>query len=311
MKSFKFFLSSLFVLGSVGMWTGDSKTVDYTFGKVQYMSVDEIHPGQDRLSFLNVNKKVGKALTKGWAKVKGKGSEESTDYLKEGWTPKEFLGKYTLKFDGGKSSLRKKDALPVIKVPALAGPGGSKKYVLIDGHHGFAANLRLGGTTVPIKVVTNPEFDYSKDTPSEFWKKAEKDGLVYPYKMGGAYQLPPYTFDKLVNDPNRYFFAVTSLKCSGPGGTITQSPSNPLWFKSGKGIPYIEFKGADAMYKANMTYDDKGSGKNPSVDYVNKVRTLLLTDKKVQVPGLKVVKDGSKVPSGNAACSDTSFYTTT
>lgn len=225
-----------------------------------YVAIDKIHPGQLRYSSKNVEQKVSDALKKGYA-------------IKQG-------NKFILKFNNGTSALPAASALPVIKGPF-------ENYVLADGHHDVISNIKLGATTVPIKVID----DLSHLSLTKFWQEAEKKGYVYLYDLSGKRKTPPEHFQHngeltLKDDPERYFAAITARKCDSADTAADQSTGMeyPLWIKVGKEL-MIEFKISDKMRKHGLKYE-YSMGDNPSRELINQVRDMLRQD---PIPGLKLI----------------------
>jgi hypothetical protein len=220
-----------------------------------YIPYSQLHPGQIRYASKNVEEKRKKAIATGAALC-----------VNNCWI---------YKYHNGTSIMEEKNALPVVK--SVVG------YVLVDGHHDVLSSIALGATMIPIKVIA----DLSHLSVQQFWLEAEKLGLIYPYALGGEYQVPPIHFKDLIDDPNRYFAAIVARKCEGP----TTSPANsrgfdyPLWRKVGKDIPFIEFMIADIWWN-NGIYYTYAMGDNPSIKFVEKARTVL---KKNSIKGLKLV----------------------
>jgi hypothetical protein len=232
-----------------------------------YLPIAEIHPGQLRKSSLNVRAKVRRAIER----------HVATESPSRGRTP------YTFAYDNGQSIVPPDEPLPVIKGPPGVG------YVLVDGHHDVLASLALGATTVPIQQVA----DLSDMSEADFWDRATRDGYVYPFALGGKREIPPRSFDDLIDDPNRYFAAVTSRMCKSNGDDARRSvgAEYPLWVKIGRDVPFIEFKISDRLsaehfdYGATKSYKDDPD--HPPSDVVAQARAILLGEP--HVDGLRVV----------------------
>ncbi|WP_439669412.1 ParB-like protein [Cupriavidus necator] len=86
------------------------------------------------------------------------------------------------------------------RVKTVAGPGGS--LYIIDHHHWARAWLDLGYEQAPVRVL----HDFSRLSPSAFWKRMRRLGHVHPYdehgKLLGPKALPP-TVRGMRDDPYR------------------------------------------------------------------------------------------------------------
>ena len=222
----------------------------------EYISYKKIHPGQLRYASKNVEEKRKKAIEVGAAT----------------W---DNNNQWHYKYNHGTSIMAENNALPVVMAPF--------GYVLVDGHHDVLASIALGAEFIPIKVVD----DMSSLNPNDFWLKAEKQGFVYPYAIGGARQVPPEQFDQLIDDPNRYFAAISARKCDklGDAPNNSKGADYPLWIKIGKDIPFIEFMIADALWNNNLLYI-YSMGNNPPKEFVEKARAIL---KRANIKGLKLI----------------------
>lgn len=228
----------------------------------EYISFKKIHPGQIRYASMNVTEKMNNAIKTGNAELF--------------YDPANKSFRFKFMYNNGTSILSEKNALPVIKSPF--------GYVLVDGHHDLLASVALGADFIPVRVVG----DLSNLTPDQFWLQAEKQGLVYPYAIGGIRQIPPASFKNLVDDSNRYFAALVARKCEkyGDAATISRGADYPLWIKIGKDIPFIEFMIADAWWNNGLVYS-YDMGNNPSAEFVEKAREIL---NKAAIKGLKIIK---------------------
>lgn len=244
---FSFFIFFLLTL-STNAWGEESE--------VQYLHMSEIQPGQIRFSSKNVEEKIEQAALKG-------------DFFFNRQT-QSIEGKY---FDG-KSLFPESDALPVVK--------GRSGYVLTDGHHHVLAADQLSLPWVPVKRIA----DLSNLSDEEFWIEMERKGWVYLYDLNGQKRLPPKRFNELIDDPNRYFAALTARKV-GPEGDFSHSTGAeyPLWIKVGKDIPFIEFKISDALNAHHFFYSYE-MGKEWDLCYLEKARSILAN---AAIPGLRVV----------------------
>jgi hypothetical protein len=150
-------------------------------------------------------------------------------------------------FDNGKSMYGIEDAIPVFK-------GFDGNLYLIDGHHKVLASMESKAKSVPVLVL-----DDLSDLPEEkFWEAAIAKNYAYLYNMNGEQQLPPKSFNDLIDDSLSYFASITSFKCA------TQQPShqkdfnknldNPLWIKTVNSQPFIEFTLANELYKKKFQF---------------------------------------------------------
>ncbi len=231
--------------------------LNFSVSGALYCPLNKIHPGQLRYAVLNVDDKIEKAL-------------KNNDAVLNAGT-----NSYSLKYNSGKSSLPLTSALPVIQ--AQFG------YVLVDGHHDILASIKLGAQEIPIKVVE----DLSSLSETGFWQEAEKRGLVYLSAIDGTRQIPPASFDNLVDDPNRYFAAISARKCDkkDQDPKTTTGAEYPLWIKVGKDIPFIEFKISDVLNRESIFYFN-AMGDNPPAILFTKARRAL---RKNSIQGLKLV----------------------
>jgi hypothetical protein len=223
---------------------------------IQYVSYQQIFPAQLRYSSQNVTEKVNKAIERKAAV----------------WNEKDES--WTFKYNHGTSILSEKEALPVVI--------SSFGYVLADGHHDVLSSIKLNAEMIPIKVIA----DLSHLDSQQFWEKAEKKGWAYLYQIGGEKSTPPATFSDLVDDPNRYFAAITARKYPKEGSNESFGAEYPLWVKVGKDIPFIEFKISDALWAQGFLYDEEQMGNPPSEDYEEFARKVLL---EAEIQGLRVV----------------------
>ncbi|MDF2578103.1 MAG: hypothetical protein K0S74_1587 [Chlamydiales bacterium] len=229
-----------------------------TLDKPYYIDYRMIHPGQLRYASRNVEDKIQIAQEKG---------DLEWDSTHKKWIYKQGQGLSIYPLN---------KALPIIK--SVFG------FVLVDGHHDLLASITVGAKTIPVKII----MDLSDLSEEDFWNKAEEMGLVYLYDLKGNKSAPPAYFKQLQDDPNRYFAAIIARKYEKEADvTGSQGADYPLWIKKGKDIPYIEFKIADALWRANLIYSYK-MGDNPPVEFVEKARQVLI---QAQIPGLRLVKE--------------------
>jgi hypothetical protein len=235
----------------------ESKAVANKTSEVQYISCEHIYPGQIRYSSLNTADKV--------AKLK----EKKAVF----WDAKDNCWQY--KYHDGTSVLASQDALPVVKA--------SFGYVLIDGHHDVLSSLAVQAKMIPIKVVD----DLHHLSLEEFWNCAEERGYTYLYKANGEQCAAPSSFSDLIDDPNRYFAAITARKyTANEDGYDSRGAEFPLWIKINKGIPFIEFKIANALFAKGFVYDPEQMGNPPKEEAIEQARAILIAAK---VPGFGVV----------------------
>ena len=168
-----------------------------------------------------------------------------------------------------------KDSVPVIEAPF--------GYVLVDGHHDVLAALNLGATEIPVRVIRR----WKSLPPELFWDKAEKEGLVYLKNSDGIRAVPPENFKDLVEDPNRYFAAISARKFP-LGEEKSTGAEYPLWIKRGKGVPFVEFRISDTMSRHRLLYTKDLENEDPKAydQLVEKVRGVLLED---PIEGLEFV----------------------
>ncbi len=153
-------------------------------------------------------------------------------------------------YDEGKSMFSLDEAVPVFK-----GIGGF--LYLIDGHHSVMASLQNNAKTMPILILD----DLSDLSIQNFWEIAINKNYAYLQDFNGQTQSPPSGFNDLIEDPVRYFAAITAFKCT-PGKPIEAQEyakylSNPLWLKVGKSLPFIEFNMANQLYKHNFLFHNE------------------------------------------------------
>jgi hypothetical protein len=225
-----------------------------------YISIDSIHPGQNRYASKNVEQKIKEAIKKGYAVEKTGGG-------------------YTLKFD--KTPF---DYYVLVDghhdlIAALT-LGASTIPVKIVDDLSVGAFEKLKGAS-------------QRKVEREFWKKAEENNYVYLIDLDGKRKIAPSKFLKdgkitLHDDPNRYFAAISARKCDKRGQSVGESKGYeyPLWVKIGKDIPFIEFRISDHMIKHGIMYN-YAMGDNPSREFVNKVRESLRND---SIPGLRLIE---------------------
>jgi hypothetical protein len=139
-------------------------------------------------------------------------------------------------------------------------------YILADGHHKVMASIANGGLSVPCRLMD----DLSSST--NFWKEAEARGYAYLVDIdGNRVDAPPASFDALVDDPNRYFAAITARKIVGG---VAKGPNNFLWIKKEDAPPFIEFKIADILYAHHFRYT-YAMGSPPPPTVVEEAREIL------------------------------------
>ena len=236
------------------------KTVKNKSREVQYIPYEQIYPGQIRYSSYNVADKINKLKEK-YAVV---------------WSSEEQCWKY--RFHDGTSVLSIQDALPVVRAPF--------GYVLIDGHHDVLSSLAVHAKMIPIKVVD----DLQVLSLDEFWRCAEERGYVYLYNTNGEKSIALNSFSDLLDDPNRYFAAITARKYNTKViGTDSKGAEFPLWIKINKGIPFIEFKIANALFAKGFVYDPETMGNPPKDEVTEQARAILLA---ANIPGLSIIPSG-------------------
>lgn len=225
----------------------------------RYVSFQKILPAQIRYSQQHVAEKVAKAIAKGAAI----------------WNSTEKRWAY--KYNQGTSILSEKNTLPVVR--------SSFGYVLADGHHDVLSSIHFKAEMIPIKVIE----DLSHLDFDQFWATAEQKGWAYLRHISGQKSLPPSSFHQLIDDPNRYFAAITACKFSleVPGGIVSIGAEYPLWVKVNKDIPFIEFKIADALFAKNFIYHEETMGNPPTDESIEKARRILL---EANIPGLRVTE---------------------
>lgn len=224
-----------------------------------YVPLAKVFPGQVRYSNMNVLDKIQKAKAKGEAIC----DQEQCSF----------------KFDKGQSILPLKKALPVVVAPF--------GLVLLDGHHDTLASIRLGAKTIPVEIKE----DLSNLTEEEFWVQSAQRGWSYPHAIGGAWQVPDPKkgFGQLVNDPNRYFAAITARKCDLSTDTpeTSRGATYPLWVKVGIDVPFIEFKISDMLNNNGFVYDEE-KGQADLDQMTEEAREILA---KNRVPQLKLIEN--------------------
>lgn len=228
-------------------------------GSPFYLNMQEIFPGQSRISYKHIQFQEKKCISKGWAKQNSNGN---------GWK---------LRFDNGKAVYSLNKAYPVILAPF--------GYLLVDGHHHLMASRTFGAQTAPVYLVA----DLSQLTEEEFWKKAEIKNFVFLIDVNGKRTLPPKDFQELQNDPNRYFISLVRLKFKNDGYERPQGTDYPLWIKREHiDAPFLECKAADALTQAQFIYDEDAFGKAPSDASIELARKILL---KTNIAGFELVKE--------------------
>ena len=222
----------------------------------EFIAIDSLHPGQHRYASLNVSEKIAH-IKKKHGVIRHKGT---------------FIPAY----HNNTSVLPENGPLPVVRSPF--------GYVLVDKHHEVLASIALGATTIPVRMIA----DLSTVSSEQFWKIAEEQGLVYPYKIGGHYERPPHNFAQLKDDPNYYFAAVTARTCldQRTENKNTRGAPYPLWVKVSAEMPFVEFKIADTLYQHGFMYDLKQKA-SPSESEVERARTILNAH---PIAGLRLIR---------------------
>ena len=214
----------------------------------KYIRIENIRPGQLRFSKLNVQSKVSKTIKKFDLQLTRK--------------------KQTLPFDSGKSILDIINPLPAIKT--------CFGFLLLDGHHDVLQSLEFQAETVPIRVIE----DKTSLIEEDLYKYCEVHNHSYFFDFGGENKLsPPKNFSEMINDPNRYFSAISARKFPISSNRIEDSygAKYPLWVKKLRGTPFIEFKIADKLYKHKLIYQDIWESSIPD-QFTEQAREVLKTD---------------------------------
>lgn len=220
-----------------------------------YVQLDQLRPTQVRYSQANVDDKVTKAI-------------------KRGDTDKEYS---FCAYDGGKSIFSLDDAIPVVKTEDGA-------YYLCDGHHAVLASYVVGAKSMPVFVIET----YPGPGGTEgFWEWACAWGYAYLKTVGGQ-MVVPTGFTDLIDDPVRYFVALSARKFEKE---LTFEASTgaeyPLWVKIKKDIPFIEFHVADVLVAAGFVYR-YGDEKNKELfqEKIEQARAIL----RAVLPGCQKLK---------------------
>lgn len=232
----------------------------------EYVSINNVEPGQLRYSSLNVQDILNKLLASGVIAVN---DDKNSTY------PYRNISN----FNNGTAIYPISAALPVVKAPNPAGAPGAFTYVLVDGHHSTISALKtLGATTIPIYVVE----DLSTLDCQEFYKTAIAKNYIYPYDLDGKFGclLPkfknPETFTQMKDDPNRYFAAISARKCASTSTPNSQSTGAdyPLWIKVGADIPFIEFFISTLLNQHGLVYKNEWGNQVP-VWFLRQARCIL------------------------------------
>jgi hypothetical protein len=193
-------------------------------------------------------------------------------------------------FDNGKSSIPDTEPIPVI-----IGPGGLR--ILKDSHHELLVAKKVGDTTAPITVVD----DLSNLSREDFFNTAQEANHIYPVDLqGNSVAMPKegwFSWNMMVDDPNRYFAAISAVKCPDEkheGFSEGKNNNYPLWVKrlwEKVKLAFIEFKISTALNKAGIKYtynmgDDLS--KEPLASLVEQAR-LALAKKEYAVAGLDLI----------------------
>lgn len=144
--------------------------------------------------------------------------------------------------DNNHSLFESPDAIPVISFKG--------KFFLVDGHHSILASKQGGFKLMPVKIIE----DYS-GSETDFWSWMEENNYAYLRHADGTKGKAPDSFGDLVDDPLRYFVAVSARKFE-KSLEFTQSvgADYPLWVKVYKGTPFMEFKMAEILYALGFKY---------------------------------------------------------
>ncbi|GAB4234930.1 MAG: hypothetical protein Tsb0021_14350 [Chlamydiales bacterium] len=221
-----------------------------------YIEADAIKPGQVRYADYQVMEKV----------------KESVENGEVAWNETEK--RWELKHHHSSSLFPLSKSLPVVN-----GPYG---FVLVDGHHHFLENQKLGGTTIPVKVIA----DYSRLSLEEFLNIAEEKGFIHPYDVYGNRVHLPLSFSELQNDPNRFFAALGKrIYIDTPEMHFSKGSEYPIWVKVGKDIPFIEMRISEAMWNAGLVYDEQ-QGTEPDAVFYETARDVI---KAAEIKGLRVI----------------------
>jgi hypothetical protein len=148
--------------------------------------------------------------------------------------------------------------------------GKVKKYYLIDGHHRFLMLQKLGVRSLLVKkiarIVENPHL----------WDHMIHRGYAYPFNALGDHHNIPETWDKLEDDPVRYFVSKSVRKIHQDGSET--GPDYPLWIKDfNKPVPlFIEQKISAYLHRTSFEFDDSIlQGTNKFYQKVEEAKNLL------------------------------------
>ncbi|MGB8468088.1 MAG: ParB-like protein [Candidatus Babeliales bacterium] len=268
----------------------ESVALPTQIGDKKYVLNDNIAPGQIRIANAGVNEKVKAALQAGFVMQAG--------------------GNYTdLKFNEGSSIISDQNALPIVLIKRE----GKTYGILLDGHHDFGANKKVGGSTVYVEVKD----DLTNIPENAVWNELEAKGYIYPYNLSGEKIIPlPLSFDALQNDDYRFFVKLSMLECKSPETILkdakagTKNLKYPLavkW-KDKKFNPYIvtvenekytlnpafiEFKVADQLYALGKQYgfDYKVGDENNAQKFQDEVERARALLKEHPVNGFNIILD--------------------
>ena len=180
----------------------------------RYLAIDQLHPGQLRISTLNVADKVKAAKASGHV------------------------------HDGGRSILPLAKALPVVRA--------SFGYVLVDGHHDVMASLQLGATTVPVVEVDDlsalsPDGFWDEAHVRGYVYPFDLAGQPRPppRRFAELVDDPNRYFATIT---------ARKCASASQATADSTGPEYPLWVKVGKDVPFLELMISDALTARGFTY---------------------------------------------------------
>lgn len=228
-------------------------------GDIEYVTLDQLIPGQLTYSSKNVIQKIKENLS---------GTKIDFD--------KNFsfcvMDNIKFKFDNGRSIFPLQKAAPVFKIKDK---NGKIKYVICDKHHHILALVAIAQSNSNLPVFFAPEFainqtqidnltkfsmpihvkkDFTKKSESQFWQYAEQNYLVDLVNSRGEKSLPVDSLLKMENYPMRSFVTDAALKFSGMNIKSAFGCSYPLWIKILSGNGYGGDKINHMMIENNIAH---------------------------------------------------------
>lgn len=194
-------------------------------GHIGYVPVDQVFPGQTRISSYRVDEKISQAKSK---YLNSEGEKQ---------------------FDHGQSLYPLRKAKKAIWT--------SEGIILTDGHHAFLSALHYQSETFPLEIISS-----KSKKGKELWLNLESKGLVFYRNKKGKFHRPE-SWECLKDDPNRFLVSLLAKKKNPLDESQSSLPK--LWYKADPAPPFIEFLLANLLYESGVKYEYKWKDQIPEV----------------------------------------------